>query len=513
MKQKPYIEPTIRTIAGAFLIVCAAVAIARPDLQLFWWSFLVFIAVNLFQSGLTRFCLMEKILKRVGFRSEMDEIRNLALQDALTNLPNRLLLEDRVEIAIAQAKRNRKKVAMLFIDLDNFKQINDIQGHKIGDQLLIEVSAALQSKMRPYDTLARWGGDEFVVLLPDLHQVDDAVNVAEKLMHSVQSRLLSKQNLHTTLSIGIAVYPDDADCTESLLMQSDKALFHSKAEGRNNFQVFSEMQLNGRGFVDTELTARFNNALKNHLIQVHFQPIVDANSHNVVCVEALARWYDAKHGWISPATFIPLAENIGLIEELGNQLLLEAISYFSVSPWKDNIKLAVNISNRQLFSRSFVPSLVELVGDMEIDTKRIKIEITESSALDTEKARRTLKQLSYLGFAISIDDFGTGFSSLSRLHEMPVDELKIDMSFVRRINSQKGRVMLQTIVDMGKAMNLDLVAEGVEDQETADLLYEMGVHFLQGFYFSPARPDEDIREYILQSSNANGKLLTLKNSA
>ena len=510
MKNKPpYIEPSIRTIAGMFLIICGVFAYLRPDLQIAWLSFLFFIAVNLFQSGLTRFCLMEKLLKRVGFRSEMDEIRDMALHDALTQLPNRVLLEDRIELAIAQAKRNHKKVAMLFIDLDNFKQINDIQGHKVGDQLLIEVSMALKSRMRPYDTLARWGGDEFVVLLPDLHQVGDACQVAEKLVKSVQTRLKSQRNMHTTLSIGIAVYPDDADCTESLLMQSDKALFHSKAEGRNNIQVFSEMQENGRGFVDTELTLRFNDALKNQLLQVHFQPIVDAASHDVVCVEALARWQDPGQGWISPKVFIPLAENLGLIEELSNQIMVEAVSYYAVCPWQDDMKLAINISNRQLFSRDFVPSLVELVGDLEIDPRRIKIEITESSALDTEKAQRTLKQLTYLGFTISIDDFGTGFSSLSRLHELPVNELKIDMSFVQRIKSEKGRIMLETIINMGKAMGLDLVAEGVEDEETARLLHDMGVNYLQGFYFRPPGTDEEIRDYIIQNGGMKGKLLPI----
>jgi len=510
LKDKPYIEPTIRTIAGALLIICAAVAVARPDLKIFWWWFLVFIAVNLFQSGLTRFCLMEKILKRAGFRSEMDEIRDLALQDALTNLPNRVLLEDRVEIAIAQAKRNGRKVAMLFIDLDNFKQINDIQGHKSGDQLLIEVSCALQDKMRTYDTLARWGGDEFVVLLPDLQHTDDARVVAEKLMQSVNERLDSNQNLHTTLSIGIAVYPDDAETTESLFMQADKALFHSKAQGRNNFQVFSEMQESGRGFVDTNLTARFTTALKNELLQVHFQPIVDSTTHQPVCLEALARWHDSENGWISPGMFIPLAENLGLIEEMGNQILLEAASHFAACPWQNQIQLAVNISHRQLFSRSFVPSLVDLIDDLEIDPHRIKFEITESSALDTEKAQRTLKQLSYLGFTISIDDFGTGFSSLSRLHEMPVKELKIDMSFVRRINTHKGRVMLNTIVNMGRAMHLNLVAEGVEDKETADALRDMGVHYLQGFYFCQPMTNEDIREYILQNQPESGNLVSME---
>ncbi|MGD8567920.1 MAG: EAL domain-containing protein [Gammaproteobacteria bacterium] len=509
MKNRPYIEPSIRTIAGMFLIFCGVVAYIRPDLQIFWLSFLFFIAVNLFQSGLTRFCLMEKILKRVGFRSEMDEIRDMALHDALTELPNRVLLEDRVEIAIEQAKRNNRKVGMLFIDLDNFKQINDIQGHKVGDQLLIEVSTALKLKMRPYDTLARWGGDEFVVLLPDLNHVDDACQVAEKLMQAVQSRLMAKQHLHTTLSIGIAVYPDDADNTDALLMQSDKALFHSKAEGRNNIQVFSEMQEMRPGFVDTDLTLRFNEALNHHLLKVHFQPIVDAADNRVVCIEALARWQDPVHGWVSPGVFIPLAENLGLIEELSNQIVIEAISYYAVFPWQEDIKLAINISNRQLFSRDFVPSFVELVGDMDIDPRRIKIEITESSALDTDKARHTLKQLTYLGFTVSVDDFGTGFSSLSRLHELPVNELKIDMSFVRRIRSSKGRIMVKTIIDMGKAMGIDVVAEGVENEETARILTNMGVNYLQGFYFSRPGSDEAIRDYVRRHHGPKGHLLPL----
>jgi predicted signal transduction protein with EAL and GGDEF domain len=363
--------------------------------------------------------------------------------------------------------------------------------------------------MRTYDTLARWGGDEFVVLLPDLQHTEDARNVAEKLMQGVKDRLESKQNLHTTLSIGIAVYPDDADTTESLFMQADKALFHSKAQGRNNFQVFSEMQESGRGFVDTNLTARFTSALKNQLLQVHFQPIVDATTHQTVCLEALARWHDSENGWISPTMFIPLAENLGLIEEMGSQILLEAVSHYSACPWQDQIQLAVNISHRQLFSRTFIPSLVDLMDELEIDPHRIKFEITESSALDTEKAQQTLKQLSYLGFTISVDDFGTGFSSLSRLHEMPVKELKIDISFVRRLHTHKGRVMLNTIINMGKAMHLKLVAEGVEDKATADTLRDMGVHYLQGFHFCPPKPDEDIRAYLLQHQANSDNLVSI----
>jgi diguanylate cyclase (GGDEF)-like protein len=511
VNRRPYIEPSIRTIAGGLIVICCFVAFFHPDLRVVWLSALFFIGANLFQSGLTRFCAMEKLLKRLGFRSEMDEIRTMALHDALTNLPNRVLLEERINFAIAQAGRLNNKVAMMFIDLDNFKQINDIQGHKVGDQLLVAVSNALRSQLRPYDTLARWGGDEFVVLLPDVNDTQDVRTVAEKLMQALQRDLLPEQNLHTTLSIGIALYPDDADCTESLLMQADKALFHSKSEGRNNIQTFSEMQQKGRGFVDTKLTAYFSAALKNHLLHVHFQPIVDAQTHKTVCIEALARWYDVEHGWISPGIFIPLAENLGLIEEVGNQILVEAMSYYSVCPWSNDVSMAVNISNRQLFSESFVPTLLQLVNSHGVAPKQIKIEITESTALDAERAKLTLKQLADLGFNISVDDFGTGFSSLSRLHEMPVDELKIDQSFVRRGKTTEGQLMLKTIVNMGRVMNLKLVAEGVEDKETADLLRDMGVHCLQGYYFCPPKPDEDIREYI--ASGYERSDLKLKSTA
>jgi predicted signal transduction protein with EAL and GGDEF domain len=331
-------------------------------------------------------------------------------------------------------------------------------------------------------------------------------------MKSVQAQLLKHPNLHTTLSIGIAVYPDDAETTDALLMQSDKALFHSKAEGRNNIQVFSEMQETRRGFVDTDLTLRFNDALNQELMKVHFQPIVAAADRKVVCIEALARWEDPVHGWIRPDVFIPLAENLGLIEELSNQVLVESVSYYAVSPWQDEIKLAVNISNRQLFSRDFIPSLVELVGDMDVNPKRIKIEITESTALDADKARSTLKQLTYLGFSIAIDDFGTGFSSLSRLHELPVDELKIDMSFVKRIKSEKGRIMVKTIIDMGKAMGIDIVAEGIEDQETAEILTEMGADYLQGFYFSRPGTDEQMRDYIQKNLGKTCQLLPINST-
>ena len=496
---RPYIEPSIRTIAGAFLIICALLATFRPDLRIYWLGFLFFIAINLFQSGLSRFCLMEKMLKRAGFRSEMDEIRSMALHDALTQLPNRVLLEDRINIAIAQARRTNNKVAVLFIDLDNFKQINDIQGHKAGDDLLVSISRVFRGHLREYDTLARWGGDEFVVLLPAIGTVENARRIGEKLMQVLDHEVAQEQHLHTTLSIGLAVFPDDASNTESLLIQADKAVYFCKASGRNNIQVFSEMSASNTGYVDTDLTSRFTAAIKTQQLQVHYQPIVDATSKQVVAIEALARWQDEQHGWVSPGMFIPLAETMGLIEEVGRQVTEIALRDYSGCPWQERVRLAINVSNRQLFSKTFLPTMLAAVDAKRINPDSIKLEITESTALETDNAVQTIKALSDAGFYVSLDDFGTGFSSLSRLHELPVDELKIDISFVRRSNTEKGRTMLKTIIDMGTAMNLKLVAEGIEDKDTAALLRDMGVHYLQGYYFAKPQSMRDCKQCIEKS--------------
>lgn len=496
IKKRPYIEPVIRTIAGGLLVICALFALYYPELKPFWLGFLFFIGINLFQSGITRFCLMENMLKRLGFRSEMDEIRTMALHDALTALPNRTFLEDQVNRSIAHAQRSDRKVALLFIDLDNFKQVNDIQGHKVGDQLLVSVSRILQSRLRSYDTLARWGGDEFVVVIPDLGDAGPASSIAEKLMLAVNDELGLDQKFHTTLSIGIALYPDDASSTESLLIQADKALFHAKSQGRNNIQVFGDIHEQGIGYLDTELTARFTSALKNNQLEVHYQPIVDATTYRPVSVEALARWNDESQGWVSPGVFIPLAETMGLIEDVGKQVMEKSLAYFSRCQAKNDIRLAVNISNRQLFSKTFLPSIIDLITKYDIEPERLKLEITESSALETESAVHTLQALSDSGFYISLDDFGTGFSSLSRLHELPFDELKIDMSFVHRINTEEGKTMLQTIVNMARAMDLDIVAEGVEDLQSAQALRDMGVDYLQGFYFSRPKPPEECKLFL-----------------
>lgn len=484
MKNTPYIEPSIRAFSASIMLFVSIAYLVKPELGNIWLSILALTGLMLLQSGFSKFCLFELILRKIGFRCRIDEIRTIALHDSLTSLPNRLLLEDRAEIAISQARRSRKKVAMMFIDLDNFKQVNDVYGHKTGDKLLISMSQIMQSVLRPYDTLARWGGDEFVVLTPDQESIENIRSVASKLMKAMQTKLLPELDINTTISIGVASFPEDADSTESLLVQADKALFYAKSRGRNNVQIFSEIQETNHGFLNFGLTTRFTEAVRNKQIKVHYQPIIDTETNEISCIEALARWYDEQNGWISPVMFIPLAEDLGLIEELGDQVIENSLESYSNSPLKNRVKLAINISNRQLFSETFLSNLLNKMTRHRISPTNIKFEITESIALDTQKARDTLLELSDSGFQISLDDFGTGFSSLSRLHELPINELKIDMSFVRRITTEDGKIMLQTIVDMGKAMKLNLVAEGVEAEETVYALKLMGVKNLQGYYFS-----------------------------
>lgn len=641
MKRQTYIEPAIRSIAGGFIVICGLLIYLTPQWTWLWISILIFIGFNLLQSGFTKFCMMEILLKKVNFRSELDEIKNLnranaeaearaafydtlgllnevvielgqdgtlvflsehwrellaedqpdnvsflghpftgflheadrapfeqllqalleenagmvsmrfrmlredplehwvegkfalyhkqdrvrgirgvlrdvteahkqekrirhmAMHDALTSLPNRVHLDVRISEEIRRACSTHSKFALLFIDLDNFKQINDLHGHKTGDQFLIDVGNILRVNLRETDMLARWGGDEFVVLLPVSQDPEATRKLASDLMHTLQHSLdkLYSDTL-VTLSVGIAIYPDDASTGEALLVQADKALYYAKAQGRNKIQLFSDMLTQAAGYEDVGMTSRFMAAVKRGLLQVHYQPVMNANSPGrIVGVEALARWHDDEYGWVSPASFIPLAENLGLINEVGRQVLEQALHHFSqCSGASAGLKLAVNISKRQLMSEDFYPMLLGMVQEFGLSPGQIKLEITESIALHgIEVAKGYLQKLSDAGFALSLDDFGTGFSSLSHVHELPFDEIKIDISFVRRIKTPEGRVLVKTIVEMGHAMQLSLVAEGVEDHETALILQGMGVEMLQGYYFSPPMSKENCTGFIAKS--------------
>jgi diguanylate cyclase (GGDEF)-like protein len=428
------------------------------------------------------------------------QITHMALHDALTGLPNRVLLEDRAKMAIRFAKRTAHKVGLCFFDLDHFKQINDTLGHKAGDRLLIALSEAVRDKLRGADTLARWGGDEFVLLMPDMTSTDDIREVVSKIAQITHAPLsIDGAEFAVTFSMGVTIYPDDADNIDTLLSQADRAMFYAKAQGRNTCQFFADMSQKGLGKKDLYIQHRLAAAIKNSEILAWFQPLVDAQTGRVTGVEALARWHDPELGWVSPASFIPMAENLGLIRELG-ELVWQATLTASQA-WKSrghDLNLAVNISKRQLFMPDFTEKLIEDAARYDITPRRITLEITESIALlDVEYAAERLNELSRAGFRIAIDDFGTGYSSLSQLHDMPVHEIKIDISFVRRIHTPQGLRVVQAIVQMAAAMRLECVAEGVEDADTAKLLASIGVNTLQGFQFAKPMPGAEFDQWLV----------------
>ena len=428
------------------------------------------------------------------------QISHMALHDALTDMPNRVLLEDRMEMAISRAARNGHHVALGFIDLDHFKQVNDNFGHKIGDRMLKEVTLRLQTALRATDTLSRWGGDEFVVLCPDLSSLADAKDITQKLS------LLSRENISIdgtdfpfTFSAGFAVYPDDASNSEMLLAQSDRAMFYAKAQGRNNIQFFNTIAGKGAGRQSFYIQSRLMQAINTDQIRCWLQPIVSAQTGKVVGMEALARWHEPEQGWISPTVFIPMAESLGLIDKVGQTVWQQALHALTLLP--EHHRLSVNLSKRQLFSSTIVQQLLDDIAGANILPSRIMLEITESIALsDVEYARERILELDAKGFGISVDDFGVGYSSLSQLHEIPADELKLDISFVKRIHNKSGFGMATAIISIAKSLELECVAEGVEDAETAALLSTMGVEMLQGYHYAKPMPINDYLSWIATSA-------------
>jgi diguanylate cyclase (GGDEF)-like protein len=414
------------------------------------------------------------------------QITRMALHDALTGLPNRVLLEDRIKIALRIATRSDHKVGVCFIDLDHFKNINDTLGHKTGDRLLLAFAERVRNELRAGDTLARWGGDEFVLLLPEVEDEAGIRQVIRKISAQMQAPLtVDASELSITFSLGAALFPNDGEDVETLLSHADRAMFYAKTQGRNQICFFSEMTGKGIGKKELYIQTRLVNAIKQEKIQAWFQPIVDAAGGRRVAAEALARWEDDVHGWVGPVTFIPMAENLGLIGDLGRQVWLSSLA--ASHDWAARghaIRLAVNISKRQLFMPRFVGQLLEDLESHRVLPDAMLLEITESiSQGDAAHSVERLQELRAAGFRIAIDDFGTGYSSLSQLHEMQVDELKIDMSFVRRINERSGLSMVKAIIQLAKALGLKTVAEGVEDAATASRLRQLGADYLQGYHF------------------------------
>jgi diguanylate cyclase (GGDEF)-like protein/PAS domain S-box-containing protein len=429
-----------------------------------------------------------------------ERIRFLAQHDALTGLPNRILLQDRLLQAMAIAQRDSEKIAILFIDLDHFKTINDSLGHHVGDRLLQEVAARLSGCVRAIDTVSRQGGDEFVIVLAQIRNPADAAHVAQKILTSVALPYdIDGLELHITPSIGIAVYPDDGRDSESLIKNADAALYHAKENGRNNYQYFTE-SLNTRAFERLSLENSLRRALERGEFRLHYQPLIDLTSGAIVGVEALIRWQHPDFGLVMPDRFIMVAEDTGLIVPIGEWVIQEACRQNNA--WQKAglppIRVSVNLSALQFKQRNLDEVIARILAESGVSPGLLELELTESAIMNgTESTVETLRNFKTMGLRLSIDDFGTGYSSLSYLKRFPIDKLKIDRSFVRDVSTDPDDAAIASaIIAMAHSLRLKVIAEGVETKEQLDFLLREGCDGAQGYYYSKPLPAAEMEQFL-----------------
>lgn len=426
------------------------------------------------------------------YKNSRAQIDFLAHHDNLTGLPNRVLLNDRLEMAINTATRQSEKIGVLFIDLDRFKNVNDSLGHSVGDQLLKEAAKRLSSIVRTGDTVSRLGGDEFVVLFPKVKDETNLADLTIKLRDVLQHPYsIGGISLHITPSIGIAIFPDDGDNVNTLIKNADAAMYLAKEKGRNNYQFYTPL-LNSRTLDRLKLESDLRLALNHGGFELHYQPQIFAHSGNLWGAEALVRWRHPERGLVSPADFIPIAEETGLIIPLGEWVFAEAAR--QVTAWRKqgllNLVVSVNISAVQFRKDDFVERIKTILKEEGAAAHSLELELTESILMhDMESSIETLKYLRELGFRIAIDDFGTGFSSLNYLRRLPVNVLKIDQSFVREMLAEQASLaIVESIISLAHSLGKETIAEGVETQAELDVLTERGCRLMQGYYFSKPLP-------------------------
>ncbi|MBS1208147.1 MAG: response regulator receiver modulated diguanylate cyclase/phosphodiesterase with sensor(s) [Proteobacteria bacterium] len=412
----------------------------------------------------------------------------LAQHDFLTDLPNRALLTERLSQAMKLANRRHARAALLFVDLDGFKHVNDSLGHVIGDQLLQSVAGRLVSGVRDTDTVCRQGGDEFVILLAEVEQPADAARVAEKLLAACAlPHLIGGNELHVTMSIGISIYPDDSDNMDAVMQDADTAMFHAKDCGRNNYQFF-RAEMNTRAMRRLGIENGLRRALKQAEFQLYFQPQIDLATGKMTGAEALLRWQDPENGLVYPMQFIPIAEECGLIVPIGRWVLHEACR--QVCAWIDSglcaVPVAVNISALEFCHKDFLKGVAQILQDTGMPPAFLELELTESVLMhDAESSASVLDALKAMGVRLAIDDFGTGYSSLSYLNRFPIDTLKIDQSFVRELASDADNpTIVSAVIGMGRNLHQRVIAEGVETRAQFAFLLKHQCNEGQGFLFS-----------------------------
>ena len=455
----------------------------------------------------------------ISDRKEVEgQIRLLAYYDGLTLLPNRRLFMEKLDLALENARRREGSLAVLFLDLDRFKQINDTLGHGAGDRLLQGVAERLRKCLRSSDAVARGeattvtddvarlGGDEFIVSITNIARGEDAARVARRVQEALEQPFkLDENEVFITASIGISLFPQDGNDLESLLKNADAAMYHAKDAGRSNYQFYSR-SMNAAALQRLTLENKLRRALEREEFQLYFQPQIDVRSWSIIGAEALIRWHHPDLGLVPPAEFIGLAEETGLILPIGDWVLRTACA--QARAWQDAghgpLVMAVNISGRQFRGRGLVQTVDQTIAEFGVDPRRVELEITESVLMQSvEETVNTLKALRAMGPRIAVDDFGTGYSSLSYLRRFPIDTLKLDQSFIQDSVKDRGTAAIVAgVIDMAHGLGLEVIAEGVETAEQRTLLFQDGCHVMQGYLFGRPVPAPEFEQLLVTKNNA-----------
>ncbi|MGV7220734.1 MAG: EAL domain-containing protein [Nitrospinales bacterium] len=443
------------------------------------------------------------IAQDITERKEMEnKIINMAYYDALTSLPNRNLMDDRLKMALAQADRNDGMLAVLLLDMDNFKVINDTMGHQMGDKLLQEVAQRLKACLRKEDTIARMGGDEFVVILTGLLNENDASQLAKKILDSLKKPFkIYPHEIFTTFSIGISFYPTDGKDPQALLMNADAAMYKAKEGGKNTFKVYNP-SLVFQATRKRVLESGLRRALDNNEFVLYYQPKLDVKTKKWMGVEALLRWEVPFTGLISPGEFIPVAEDSRLIIPIGEWVLRTACK--QMKAWEEMglppLSMAVNLSGHQFIQKNLVDMIKDIIKETHINANYLELELTESLLMEnSEEAISKLRSLDKMGIHLSIDDFGTGYSSLQYLKNLPIHALKIDQSFVQDLATEANVVITRAIVSLAKTLKLKTIVEGVETEEQRKFMESLGCDILQGYFFGKPMTSYDITQIFSSS--------------